>query len=234
MDKFRRELETFVREVYEGERKVLVFGEGPLGARVMLVGEAPGEREALEGRPFVGRAGKNLDAFLEGAHIRPRGALCHQRRQVPPRAHLACRAHRQPPRPRRRRYASSCPGWRARSPSSPPLRGYAGQCAPACRDWRAPQHRRCPWPHTRSAGQAAVFRSTTPRRCSTTPPCVKYTPQMPPHWRNGWQNIKYNEKFTIFVAQTGFQCAGNVYDSTCVFCCDTLQRSRVATAAAAA
>lgn len=70
MDRFRRELENFVREVYEGERKVLVFGEGPLRARVMLVGEAPGEREALEGRPFVGRAGKNLDAFLEGAHIR--------------------------------------------------------------------------------------------------------------------------------------------------------------------
>ena len=69
MDRFRRELEAFVREVYEGERKVLVFGEGPLHARVLLVGEAPGEREALEGRPFVGRAGKNLDAFLEGAHI---------------------------------------------------------------------------------------------------------------------------------------------------------------------
>ena len=70
MDRFRQELENFVREVYEGERKVLVFGEGPLRARVMLVGEAPGEREALEGRPFVGRAGKNLDAFLEGARIR--------------------------------------------------------------------------------------------------------------------------------------------------------------------
>ncbi len=70
MDRFRRELENFIREVYEGERKVLVFGEGPLHARVMLVGEAPGEREALEGRPFVGRAGKNLDAFLEGARIK--------------------------------------------------------------------------------------------------------------------------------------------------------------------
>ena len=70
MDKFRRELESFVREVYESERKVLVFGEGPLHAHVMLVGEAPGEREALEGRPFVGRAGKNLDAFLQGAGLK--------------------------------------------------------------------------------------------------------------------------------------------------------------------
>ena len=70
MDKFRRELEKFVNEVYEGERKVLVFGEGPIGARVMLIGEAPGEQESMEGRPFVGRAGKNLDQFLEGAGIR--------------------------------------------------------------------------------------------------------------------------------------------------------------------
>ena len=119
MDKFRRELETFVREVYEGERKVLVFGEGPLGARVMLVGEAPGEREALEGRPFVGRAGKNLDAFLEGAHIRREELYVTNAVKFRPRAHLACRAHRQPPAHGRRRYASSCPGWRARSPSSP-------------------------------------------------------------------------------------------------------------------
>jgi DNA polymerase len=31
----------------------------------MLVGEAPGEQETLQGRPFVGKAGKNLTAFLE-------------------------------------------------------------------------------------------------------------------------------------------------------------------------
>ena len=42
----------------------LVFGEGSVGAKVMLIGEAPGEREEAEGRPFVGKAGKNLDEFL--------------------------------------------------------------------------------------------------------------------------------------------------------------------------
>lgn len=46
--------------------KVLVTGEGLCcRPRLMLVGEAPGEQEALQGRPFVGKAGKMLDTFLE-------------------------------------------------------------------------------------------------------------------------------------------------------------------------
>ena len=48
------------------EQQAYVLGEGkqdnPL---LMLVGEAPGEQEVLLRRPFVGKAGKNLDAFLE-------------------------------------------------------------------------------------------------------------------------------------------------------------------------
>ncbi len=43
----------------------MVFGEGPNGARVMLVGEAPGAEETRLSRPFIGKAGKNLDAFLQ-------------------------------------------------------------------------------------------------------------------------------------------------------------------------
>ena len=46
-----------------------VFGEGPVPARVMLVGEQPGDREDLEGHPFVGPAGKLLDTALERAEI---------------------------------------------------------------------------------------------------------------------------------------------------------------------
>jgi uracil-DNA glycosylase len=46
-----------------------VFGEGSSRARVMLVGEQPGDREDLEGRPFVGPAGRILDAALERAGI---------------------------------------------------------------------------------------------------------------------------------------------------------------------
>lgn len=69
MEKFRSEVSAFIRGLYEGEKKVLVFGEGSIGARVMMIGEAPGEQESLQGRPFVGRAGKNLDAFLEEAGL---------------------------------------------------------------------------------------------------------------------------------------------------------------------
>jgi uracil-DNA glycosylase len=46
-----------------------VFGEGLPRARVMLVGEQPGDREDLEGRPFVGPAGRILDIALEKAGI---------------------------------------------------------------------------------------------------------------------------------------------------------------------
>ena len=63
MEKFRAELSRLIADLYEGEKKVLVFGEGNPGARVMLVGEAPGEQEALKGRPFVGKAGKIWTSF---------------------------------------------------------------------------------------------------------------------------------------------------------------------------
>ena len=46
-----------------------VFGEGPGKARLMLVGEVPGDREDREGRPFVGPAGRELDRGLEAAGI---------------------------------------------------------------------------------------------------------------------------------------------------------------------
>jgi len=42
----------------------LVFGEGHPDARLMLIGEAPGEEEDQSGRPFVGRAGQLLDRVL--------------------------------------------------------------------------------------------------------------------------------------------------------------------------
>jgi DNA polymerase len=46
-----------------------VCGEGPRQARLMIVGEQPGDQEDLAGRPFVGPAGKVLDAALEEAEI---------------------------------------------------------------------------------------------------------------------------------------------------------------------
>lgn len=46
-----------------------VWGFGSPDSPVMLVGEAPGKDEVLQGRPFVGKAGKMLTAFLEGAGL---------------------------------------------------------------------------------------------------------------------------------------------------------------------
>ena len=46
-----------------------VFGEGPADARIILVGEQPGDREDLEGHPFVGPAGKLLDRALQAAGL---------------------------------------------------------------------------------------------------------------------------------------------------------------------
>src|SRR4029078_6929605 len=46
-----------------------VFGEGPRRARIMMVGEQPGDAEDIAGHPFVGPAGKLLDRALEEAGI---------------------------------------------------------------------------------------------------------------------------------------------------------------------
>lgn len=45
--------------------KTIVFGEGAEMPALMMIGEAPGGDEERQGRPFVGKAGKNLSAFLE-------------------------------------------------------------------------------------------------------------------------------------------------------------------------
>lgn len=49
--------------------KSWVPGEGPVDARLVLVGQGPGESEAFDGRPFVGPAGKKLDNWLTRAGI---------------------------------------------------------------------------------------------------------------------------------------------------------------------
>jgi len=44
--------------------KEIVFGEGPLDAKIMLIGQNPGREEGKQGKPFVGRSGKYLNAVL--------------------------------------------------------------------------------------------------------------------------------------------------------------------------
>lgn len=50
-------------------RKNAVPGEGPASAKVVFVGEAPGKFEDVQGKPFVGRAGKILEAALLNTSI---------------------------------------------------------------------------------------------------------------------------------------------------------------------
>ena len=71
MEQFRRRCRGFFDTLWPAEEKTLVFGEGQsVHPPVMLIGEAPGEQETLQGRPFVGKAGRNLDGFLQAIALR--------------------------------------------------------------------------------------------------------------------------------------------------------------------
>jgi len=70
-DTLGHELELYCQSIRSCEacelgktRTNFVFGVGDPNADLMLVGEAPGEKEDLEGEPFIGRAGKLLDKIL--------------------------------------------------------------------------------------------------------------------------------------------------------------------------
>ena len=69
---FPNQLNTFKNNICNCEkcdlhksRTNFVFGEGDKNASLLLIGEAPGAQEDLEGRPFVGRSGKLLDKILK-------------------------------------------------------------------------------------------------------------------------------------------------------------------------
>ena len=65
MQSFNAKMCRFFQALWPAEEKPIVLGEGNTDhPPVMLIGEAPGEQESLQGRPFVGKAGKNLDGFL--------------------------------------------------------------------------------------------------------------------------------------------------------------------------
>ncbi len=64
LDELRAAMAAFdLCELKKGARN-LVFADGRVNARVMIVGEAPGREEDLQGRPFVGEAGQLLDRML--------------------------------------------------------------------------------------------------------------------------------------------------------------------------
>jgi uracil-DNA glycosylase len=65
----RREAARCTRCELYGPATQTVFGEGPVTAWLMMVGEQPGDREDVEGTPFVGPAGRVLDKALGRAGI---------------------------------------------------------------------------------------------------------------------------------------------------------------------
>ncbi len=64
MEKFKTEMADHFLSLYEGNMRSIVYGDGKTNAKLVMVGEAPGEQETIQGKPFVGKAGKNLAEFL--------------------------------------------------------------------------------------------------------------------------------------------------------------------------
>jgi DNA polymerase len=102
----RRSLESLRRaapdcrgcDLWEDATQV-VFGEGPADAELVLVGEVPGDREDIEGHPFVGPAGRVLDEALEAAGIdRSRAYLTNAVKHFRWEARGTRRLHKKPSR----------------------------------------------------------------------------------------------------------------------------------------
>ncbi|MBP1929221.1 DNA polymerase [Methanolinea mesophila] len=64
-DSLNSQIMTCTRCRLSESRTNAVPGEGPVPCPIMMIGEAPGEKEDQQGRPFVGRAGTVLNRFLE-------------------------------------------------------------------------------------------------------------------------------------------------------------------------
>lgn len=69
LEKLKESLKTCTNCSLHQGRSNIVFSDGSENAKIMLIGEAPGADEDKTGTPFVGRAGKLLNEFLEKAGI---------------------------------------------------------------------------------------------------------------------------------------------------------------------
>ena len=108
-----------------------MFGEGAETARLMLVGEQPGDQEDRAGRPFVGPAGRLLDEALEEAGIdRAETYVTNAVKHFKWQARGKRRIHQKPSwaeitacgpgsRPSSRPFSLRCSCYSARSPRSP-------------------------------------------------------------------------------------------------------------------
>lgn len=69
MDKLEQKVKKCKKCPLKDGRTNVVFGSGNVNADVLIIGEAPGKNEDLEGLPFVGKAGKYLDELLSIAGL---------------------------------------------------------------------------------------------------------------------------------------------------------------------
>ncbi len=69
LEELRIKAERCTKCPLSATRKKVVFGEGGVRLRVMMIGEAPGREEDAQGKPFVGRAGKLLDEILHNLGV---------------------------------------------------------------------------------------------------------------------------------------------------------------------
>ena len=64
LNKLKKKIQLIQDCKLKKNAKNLVFGDGNINSKIMIIGEGPGANEDMEGKPFVGRAGKLLDKML--------------------------------------------------------------------------------------------------------------------------------------------------------------------------
>jgi len=69
LDKLKKSIQLIRNCELKKNANNLVFGDGNIEAKIMIVGEGPGAQEDAEGKPFVGRAGKLLDKMLDAIKL---------------------------------------------------------------------------------------------------------------------------------------------------------------------
>ena len=69
LEKLKRDISLIKNCDLKRNAKNLVFGDGYISSKLMIIGEGPGAQEDLKGIPFVGRAGKLLDKMLESINL---------------------------------------------------------------------------------------------------------------------------------------------------------------------
>ena len=69
LEKLKKSIQSIKNCELKKNATNLVFGNGSISAKIMIIGEGPGAQEDAEGKPFVGRAGRLLDKMLVSIHL---------------------------------------------------------------------------------------------------------------------------------------------------------------------